>query len=94
MSAPIFTKEHFTEWVKKQPPEKEYPFMDGRNCALATYAKGLGFENASADSRAVIFRSKEGAILRKTSILSSAEDFLAQHPHTYGALAKRLEGKG
>lgn len=96
MNAPIFTKEHFTEWVKKQPPRKRYPAHNGCDCALARYAKSLGYEDVRGSYTSVLIITKTSYYVARVEQHHILEDdnAISERPHTYGALAKRLEGKG
>lgn len=37
-----FTQRQFLEWAETQPPEREYAYMDGKNCALSQFLRARG----------------------------------------------------
>jgi len=85
---PDFSKEAFLDWVKKQSPKDKYIYMENTQCAYCLFLKSLGFSEASVGGTSFTIDDDTTFDLDRDLIRP-----LVTKPHTYGALAKRLEAE-
>jgi hypothetical protein len=78
--------DQFADWVRMQPAEDEYCYIDTGGCAFATFlgAQGIPFESVGGEEW-------YGPGMRALHKLPAhVADALVIKPRTYGALAERL----
>lgn len=84
MASVELSAQEFAAWAGSQPASKRYNFFSNEACALAQYLSARG---TPADFVGGFYWSAEGVDHRIPGCIGDA---LIQHPHTFGALSRRL----
>jgi len=84
----------FTDWVRKQPADKEYDYYDVKECALAQFGRSLGYPNAfGVDTH--FHKNTTANVVECVHVLPRMHsNIIGTVPHTFGALAERLADVG
>ena len=85
--------EAFADWCEKKPADETYDAGDTHACALAQYARSIGFPHGMGNGCGTgIYMRRFFGDWRQVTFLPSKNNLGTplSKPHTFGALAKRL----
>lgn len=81
----------FAQWLKTQPREQPYCFMNTRECPLARFGQALfSSEWATAGGWYITERTATGTWIRRINVVGDMSGFLA-YAATYGEAADAFE---
>ncbi len=82
------THRSFVAWLKRQPPDKTYCYLDHGHCLVADYLLAQGYKNVKVYSGGVFNHGKK----RGDHDYPQEMDDISNHtPHTYRAALERAQ---